>query len=117
MPNFISTAEYHPPGEGTCRHSLAPPDHKVLVHVSNFRPVKRVTDVVRVFAGVRRELPATLVLVGDGPERDAAEQAVDHRELRRDGRFRGKVDNVAEVQRCSDPFLVPSETEPCALTA
>src|SRR5213083_2860995 len=54
IPNFISTAEYHPPREGTCRHSLAPPDHKVLVHVSNFRPVKRVTDVVRVFAGVRR---------------------------------------------------------------
>src|SRR5213078_152070 len=44
IPNFISTAEYHPPGGGTCRRSLAPPDHKILVHVSNFRPVKRVTD-------------------------------------------------------------------------
>src|SRR2546430_1271201 len=75
IPNFIATAEYHPPGEGTCRRSLAPPDHKVLVHVSNFRPVKRVTDVVRVFAGVRRELPATLVLVGDGPERNSTSVA------------------------------------------
>ena len=117
IPNFISTAEYHPPGEGTCRRSLAPPDHKVLVHVSNFRPVKRVTDVVRVFAGVRRELPATLVLVGDGPERDAAEQEVDHLELRRDVRFLGKVDNVAEILRGSDLFLLPSETESFGLAA
>src|SRR5437867_13029921 len=93
IPNFISTTEYHPPSGGTCRHSLAPPDHKVLIHVSNFRPVKRVTDAVRVFAGVRRELPATLVLVGDGTERDAAEQEVDRLRLRRDVRFLGKVDN------------------------
>src|SRR5881396_2827702 len=117
IPNFISTAEYHPPGGGTCRRSLAPPDHKILVHVSNFRPVKRVTDVVRVFAGVRRELPATLVLVGDGPERDAAEQEVDHLELRRDVRFLGKVDNVAEILRGSDLFLLPSETESFGLAA
>src|SRR5437762_3994253 len=117
IPNFISTTEYHPLSGGTCRHSLAPPDHKVLIHVSNFRPVKRVTDVVRVFAGVRRELPATLVLVGDGPERDAAEQEVDRLRLRRDVRFLGKVDNVAEILRGSDLFLLPSETESFGLAA
>src|SRR5436309_588211 len=117
IPNFISTAEYHPPEGGTCRRSLAPPDHKVLVHVSNFRPVKRMTDVVRVFAGVRRELPATLVLVGDGPERDAAQQEVDRLELGRDVRFLGKVDNVAEILRGSDLFLLPSETESFGLAA
>src|SRR2546425_10529409 len=71
----------------------------------------------RVFAGVRRELPATLVLVGDGPERDAAEQEVDHLELRRDVRFLGKVDNVAEILRGSDLFLLPSETESFGLAA
>src|SRR5256886_2530499 len=117
IPNFISTAESPPPSAGTCRHSLAPPDHKVLVHVSNFRPVKRVTDVVRVFAGVRREVPATLVLVGDRPERDAAEQAAHHLALRRDLRFLGKVDNVAEILRGSDLFLLPSETESFGLAA
>ncbi len=117
IPNFISTAEYHPPTDPTCRRSLAPADHKVLVHVSNFRPVKRVTDVVRVFAGVRRELPATLVLVGDGPERDAAEQEVDRLKLQRDVRFLGKVDNVAEILRGSDLFLLPSETESFGLAA
>src|SRR5213594_1189478 len=117
IPNFISTADYYPPADGARPHRLAPADHKVLVHVSNFRPVKRVADVVRVFAGVRRELPATLVLVGDGPDRDAAEQEVDHLALRRDVRFLGKVDNVAEILRGSDLFLLPSETESFGLAA
>jgi len=88
-----------------------------LIHVSNFRPVKRVTDVVRVFAGVRREILATLVLVGDGPDRDAAEQEVDRLKLQRDVRFLGKVDNVADVLRGSDLFLLPSETESFGLAA
>src|SRR2546429_198575 len=105
------------PSRCSTRRATAPPGHKVLVHVSNFRPVKRVTDVVRVFAGVRRQLPATLVLVGDGPERDAAEQEVDRLELRRDVRFLGKVDDVAEILRGSDLFLLPSETESFGLAA
>jgi len=117
IPNFVSTAEYHPPTDGTWRRVLAPSDHKVLVHVSNFRPVKRVVDVVRVFAGVRRQLPATLVLVGDGPDRDAAEQEADRLELRQQVRFLGKVDNVADVLRGSDLFLLPSQTESFGLAA
>ena len=123
IPNFVSTAEYHPPrpppspADRTWRHALAPADHKVLVHVSNFRPVKRVTDVVRVFAGVRRQLPATLVLVGDGPDRDAAEQEADRLDLRREVRFLGKVDNVADVLRGGDLFLLPSQTESFGLAA
>jgi N-acetyl-alpha-D-glucosaminyl L-malate synthase BshA len=117
IPNFISTAEYHPPTDATCRRSLAPADHKVLVHVSNFRPVKRVTDVVRVFAGVRSEIPATLVLVGDGPERDAAEQEVDRLTLQRDVRFLGKVDHVGDILRGADLFLLPSQTESFGLAA
>jgi len=117
IPNFVSPAEYHPPGDDTCRRSLAPAGHKVLVHVSNFRPVKRVTDVVRVFAGVRREVAATLVLVGDGPDRDPAEQEVDRLKLRRNVRFLGKVDNVADILRGSDVFLLPSETESFGLAA
>ena len=117
IPNFISKAEYHPPTDGTCRSSLAPPEHKVLVHVSNFRPVKRLTNVIRVFEGVRRQMPATLILVGDGPDRDAAEQEVDRLKLRRDVRFLGKVDNVGEILRCSDLFVLPSQTESFGLAA
>lgn len=117
IPNFVSPVEYHPPSDATCRGSLAPSDHKVLVHVSNFRPVKRVTDVVRVFGGVRREVPATLVLVGDGPDRDAAEQEVDRLGLQRDVRFLGKVDHVGDILRGSDLFLLPSDSESFGLAA
>jgi len=100
--NFISPAEYHPPRDGSCRGALAPAGHKILIHVSNFRPVKRVTD---------------LVLVGDGPERDAAEQETDRLNLGDDVRFLGKVDDVAELLRGSDLFLLPSETESFGLAA
>jgi L-malate glycosyltransferase len=79
--------------------------------------VKRLTNVVRVFDGVRREMPATLVLVGDGPDRDAAEQEVDRLKLRRDVRFLGKVSNVGDILRCSDLFLLPSQTESFGLAA
>src|SRR6266568_3978950 len=97
IPNFISTADFFPATDGTCRRALAPADHKILIHVSNFRPVKRVVDVVRIFAGVRRVLPATLVLAGDGPDRDVAEQEVDRLKLRADVRFPGKVDRVGGI--------------------
>jgi len=117
IPNFVSPAEYHPPQGGSCRGILAPPGHKILVHVSNFRPVKRIGDVISIFAGVRRAMPATLVLVGDGPDRDGAEQQADRLGLTGDVRFFGKVDQVAEVLRGADLFLLPSETESFGLAA
>src|ERR1051325_11523356 len=85
--------------------------------VSNFRPVKRVGDVVKIFATVRAQLPATLLLVGDGPDRDAAEQQVDSLGLRKDVRFLGKVENVGDVLRGSDLFVLPSATESFGLAA
>ena len=117
IPNFISTADYHPPTDDSFRRLLAPKGHRILVHVSNFRPVKRVSDVVKVFATVRQKLPATLVLVGDGPERDATEQQVDTLGLRKDVRFLGKVESVGDVLRGSDLFLLPSATESFGLAA
>jgi len=117
IPNFISTAEFHPATDLSCRRSLAPAGHFILAHISNFRPVKRVADIVRVFAGVRRQVPATLVLAGDGPDRDAAEQEVDRLKLRKDVRFLGKVDNVGDMLRGSDLFLLPSQTESFGLGA
>jgi hypothetical protein len=72
IPNFINLAEYHPAEPGTASR-LAPEGTRVITHVSNFREVKRVKDVVRVFARIRRAMPATLVMVGDGPERVDAE--------------------------------------------
>ena len=117
IPNFVTPAHFHPAKDGSCRRALAPAGHKILIHVSNFRPVKRIGDVIKVFAGVRRALPATLVLAGDGPDRDLAEQEVDRSKLRRDVRFLGKVDQVAELLRGSDLFLLPSQNESFGLSA
>ena len=118
IPNFIATSDYYPASDvATCRRALAPSNHAILVHVSNFRPVKRVVDVVRTFEGVKRVLPATLVFVGDGPDRDMAQQEVDRLNLRRHVRFLGKVDNVADVLRGADLFLLPSQTESFGLAA
>jgi N-acetyl-alpha-D-glucosaminyl L-malate synthase BshA len=117
IPNFISTADYHPPTDDSCRTRIAPKGRKILIHVSNFRPVKRVLDVVRVFAGVRKAMPATLVLVGDGPDRDSAEREVDRLGLRKDVRFLGKVESVGDVLRGGDLFLLPSATESFGLAA
>jgi N-acetyl-alpha-D-glucosaminyl L-malate synthase BshA len=116
IPNFVSTADFFPATDGSCRRALAPADHKILIHVSNFRPVKRVVDVVRIFARVRRATPATLVLAGDGPDRDVAEQEVDRLGLRADVRFPGKVDRVADLLRGSDLFLLPSQMESFGLS-
>jgi N-acetyl-alpha-D-glucosaminyl L-malate synthase BshA len=79
--------------------------------------VKRVIDVVRIFAGVRKQMPAMLVMVGDGPERDAAQTEADGLGLKGDVRFLGKVDNVADVMRGADLFLLPSEVESFGLAA
>jgi len=117
IPNFINTADYHPGTDAAHRRALAPADHRILIHVSNFRPVKRVLDVVNIFAGVRKVMPATLILVGDGPDRDPAEHEVDRLGLKRDVRFLGKVDNVGDVLRGGDLFLLPSATESFGLAA
>jgi N-acetyl-alpha-D-glucosaminyl L-malate synthase BshA len=117
IPNFISLAEYHPATDDRWRRALAPAGNKVLVHISNFRPVKRVLDVVRIFAGVRQAMPATLVMAGDGPDRDAAEAEVDRLKLTRDVRFLGRVEDVADVLRGADLFLLPTQSESFGLAA
>jgi L-malate glycosyltransferase len=117
IPNFISPGEYHPATDDRCRRALAPAGNKVLVHISNFRPVKRVLDVVRIFAGVRKAMPATLIMAGDGPDRDAAEAEVDRLKLTRDVRFLGRVEDVADVLRGADLFLLPTQSESFGLAA
>jgi N-acetyl-alpha-D-glucosaminyl L-malate synthase BshA len=115
IPNFVNLAEYHP-GPREIAH-LAPPGHKVLSHVSNFREVKRVKDVVRVFARVRLAVPSTLVMVGDGPDRPEAEQEARTLGVAEDVRFLGRLDSVAPILRSSDLFVLPSQTESFGLAA
>ncbi|MBA2292869.1 MAG: N-acetyl-alpha-D-glucosaminyl L-malate synthase BshA [Gemmatimonadales bacterium] len=116
IPNFVNLAEYHP-GTATPRAMLAPDDHKLLVHVSNFREVKRVKDVIRIFARVRRAMPATLMMVGDGPDRQDAENEAKELGVAADVRFLGRLDTVAPLLAASDLLLLPSQTESFGLAA
>ncbi|MEZ4414384.1 MAG: N-acetyl-alpha-D-glucosaminyl L-malate synthase BshA [Gemmatimonadota bacterium] len=117
IPNFVDPAIFHPDHKPCHRASLAPGGEPILMHVSNFRPVKRVVDVVEIFARVREKRPLRLVLVGDGPDRVRAEQRA--RELGVDDgvMFLGKHATVEELLSCADVFLLPSETESFGLAA
>jgi len=116
IPNFVNLNEYHP-DSGRTREGLAPASHKVITHVSNFREVKRVRDVVRVFARIRRAMPATLVMIGDGPERADAEREARDLKVDADVRFLGRLGNVADLLPSSDLFLLPSQSESFGLAA
>lgn len=116
IPNFVRLREYAP-GAGTSGCGLAPEGHKVITHVSNFREVKRVRDVIRVFARIRRAMPATLIMVGDGPDRDDAEREARTLEVAADVRFLGRLDSVAALLQASDLFLLPSQSESFGLAA
>ena len=87
------------------------------MHVSNFRPVKRVRDVVRIFARVWQEIPSVLVMVGDGPERVLAEQEARELGVHRGAYFLGKIDAVAPLLASADLFLLPSQSESFGLSA
>ncbi|QDE92751.1 N-acetyl-alpha-D-glucosaminyl L-malate synthase BshA [Myxococcus xanthus] len=118
--NFVDTARYAPVRDRACLRALFPAlrDHEpVLIHVSNFRPVKRIADVVAIFTEVHRRRPCRLVMVGDGPERSPAERML--REMGLEGRvaFLGKQDRFEELVAASDVFLLPSEQESFGLAA
>jgi L-malate glycosyltransferase len=99
------------------RAAWAPDGEPILMHLSNFRPVKRLTDVVEIFAMVREKMPAKLVLIGDGPDRGAAEYIVRKKKLGRDVHFLGKQDRVYELLSEADLFLLPSDMESFGLAA
>lgn len=117
IPNFICLDEYGQASKNCKRQIFAPNGEKIMVHVSNFRKVKRVEDVLRVFDKVRKQIPTRLVLVGDGPERAHIEKLC--RELNTCDEIvsLGKVTNPAEVLSVADLFILPSETESFGLSA
>jgi N-acetyl-alpha-D-glucosaminyl L-malate synthase BshA len=90
---------------------------KILMHISNFRPVKRVNDVVRIFDRVRREVPSVLVMVGDGPDRLAAEEEARALGIEHQVRFLGRIDAVAPLLAAADLFVLPSDRESFGLSA
>lgn len=117
IPNFIRLEDYDL-SKGECSKKIfAPNGERILIHVSNFRKVKRVEDVLRVFDKVRKEVPAKLVLVGDGPERNNIEKLCRELDTCSDIRSLGKVQNPEKVLCVADLFLLPSETESFGLAA
>ncbi|MBI4539053.1 MAG: N-acetyl-alpha-D-glucosaminyl L-malate synthase BshA [Gemmatimonadetes bacterium] len=117
IPNFVDTAEFRRDRQPCHRDVLARPAEKIVMHVSNFRPVKRVTDVVEIFARVQARVPARLIMVGDGPERPRAADSAEALGVADRVTFLGKHDSVAELLSCADVFLLPSESESFGLAA
>lgn len=117
IPNFVDPTIYERGSYPCRRDAFLQPGEKLLIHVSNFRPVKRVRDVIAIFDRVQRAVPSRLLLVGDGPERGEAAAEADRLGLEDRVIFLGKQDSVAELLTCSDLFLLPSASESFGLAA
>ncbi|MDT7831720.1 N-acetyl-alpha-D-glucosaminyl L-malate synthase BshA [Flavobacteriaceae bacterium S356] len=116
--NFIDTDKYDKEHQKECKRiALAEPHERILTHVSNFRPVKRTSDVVKVFNLVQKEMPAKLLMVGDGPDRVKAEGLVNDLGISDKVIFLGNSNEVAKILCYSDVFLLPSVSESFGLAA
>jgi L-malate glycosyltransferase len=117
IPNFVDIKRFHQTDKNHFKQMLAPAGERILVHVSNFRSVKRVEDVIRVFEIVHKEIPSKLLMIGDGPDRQKAEDLSRALGLYQDTRFLGKQEQISEILSISDLFLLPSQTESFGLSA
>jgi N-acetyl-alpha-D-glucosaminyl L-malate synthase BshA len=118
IPNFIDVDQENSATESVemrCRYAL--PEEKIVCHISNFRAVKRVEDVVHIFKQVSDKIPVKLILAGDGPERQGVERLVRDYQLQQKVIFLGKVRDTSHVLQLADVFLLPSETESFGLAA
>ena len=116
--NFVNVEIYCRGQEWAQRRAeYAPQGERILVHLSNFRPIKRITDVVEIFDRVRKQIPAKLLLIGDGPDRSSAEWLAVQKGIHDDVLFLGKQDNVREKLALADIMLLPSELESFGLAA
>jgi L-malate glycosyltransferase len=107
----------NPEAAAELRKEYAPNNERVLVHLSNFRPVKRLTDVIEIFDRVRKQIPSKLLLIGDGPDRSVAEWLAVQKGIHEDVLFLGKQDQIQEKVAAADIMLMPSELESFGLAA
>lgn len=115
--NFVDVARFAKKPIDAFKKVIAPHGEKILLHASNFRKVKRVDDVIKVFAQVLKQIPAKLMMVGDGPERPAAEELARHLGIADDVRFVGKQEQMEDIMNVSDIFLLTSDYESFGLSA
>jgi N-acetyl-alpha-D-glucosaminyl L-malate synthase BshA len=117
LPNFVDLEKYRRDALPCHRSRLSREGEKIITHISNFRAVKRVEDVIHIFAHISRRLPARLLLVGDGPERGRVQHVAEEEQVLDHVLFLGKQISVVELLSCSDLFLLPSEQEAFGLVA
>lgn len=118
IPNFIDLKKFDSPLDDRTKLTLAPNGEKIVMHISNFRPVKRIEDLVKVFYKIRLQTPAKLVLIGDGPDRHKIEQMCRTQYfICDDVKFMGKMKSTEKILSLADLFLLPSETESFGLAA
>lgn len=117
IPNFIDLEKFQKQRKDHFKTAICPNGEKLLVHTSNFRTVKRVDDVVRIFKNVNETVPSRLLLVGDGPERAHIESVCRELDIHDEVRFLGKLEAVEEVLSVADLFIMPSEKESFGLAA
>lgn len=117
IPNFVNCDLFQPAADPSRRRAFAPDNERLLVHLSNFRPVKRVVDVIEIFDRVRLKIPARLLMIGDGPERSVAEWTAREKGIADQVIFLGKQNNVQDLLNCADCLLLPSEIESFGLVA
>jgi N-acetyl-alpha-D-glucosaminyl L-malate synthase BshA len=115
--NFIDLDVFKRTENESFKKHVAPNGEKILVHTSNFRPVKRIQDTIKILAKVRQEIAAKLILIGDGPERSDCERLVRELDLQKDVFFLGKQDGLADLLSVADVFLMPSQSESFGLSA
>jgi len=117
IPNFIDLEKFKKQKKDHFKRAICPNGEALVVHTSNFRKVKRVGDVIRIFANIHKEIPAKLLMIGDGPERVRAETLCKQLAIGDEVRFLGKLEAVEEVLSVADLFLMPSEKESFGLAA
>ncbi|MFH1194743.1 MAG: N-acetyl-alpha-D-glucosaminyl L-malate synthase BshA [bacterium] len=115
--NFIDTEEFKPECNKQFKEHISTSGEKILIHTSNFRPVKRVADTIAILQKVREKIPAKLMLIGDGPDRSDCERMVRELNLQKEVLFLGKQDGLSEILSCADIFLLPSQSESFGLAA
>jgi L-malate glycosyltransferase len=115
--NFVDVSRFHKKPIDAFRKVIAPNGERIVMHASNFRKLKRVEDVIRIFSNIRKEIPAKLMMVGDGPERPMAEDLCRETGYCDDIRFVGKQEQMEEILAIADLFILPSEYESFGLAA
>lgn len=117
IPNFVDVKRFYQTDKDHFKQMLAPNGERILVHVSNFRSVKRVPDVIKIFEKIRKVIPSKLLMIGDGPDRQNVEELARNLCVYNDIRFLGKQEQISEILSIADLFILPSQTESFGLSA